>query len=131
MKKRILIVDDEQKINWVFSRLLSSAECEVVGVTDPVQANDKLKKEKFDLVLLDIKMPEVDGVTLYEIIRLFHNYTKVIVASVYPVEEQKKHIPDAQGYFDKSQGIHSLLKLVRNTIGHDEEAGEAHTDHRG
>lgn len=69
-----------------------------------------------DLILLDIKMPEVDGPALFEVIQLFHKKAKVIVTSVYPLDEQKRIIAEATDYYDKSQGLDKLIEKVKKTL---------------
>ncbi|MBU0567246.1 response regulator [bacterium] len=117
--KRILVVDDKEKIRNVYTSLLKAEGFEVSEASSAVDAWEILKKEPIpiiDLILLDIKMPKVEGDDLYEIIRAFHKRVKVIVASVYPVDEQKRIIKDAADYYDKSQGIDVLVSKIRKVL---------------
>ncbi len=63
----ILVVDDEPGIALLCKRLLSRASFQVAALTSPREAVDWLKANKADLLLVDIKMPEVDG---FEVINL-------------------------------------------------------------
>lgn len=119
--KNILIVDDDKKIRAIYSRLLRAESYNVIETSNADDANEAMKKERIDLVLLDIKMPEIDGGILYEIIKSFHGDIKIIVASVYPVFEQKRQIRDADGYYDKSQGVDILLGKLREALKNGEE----------
>lgn len=114
--KAILIVDDDHQIRGMYNRLLTSEGFKVVEASNAADANELLKQKRIDLILLDIKMPEIDGGSLYNIIKMFHGQVKVIVASVYPVEEQKRLIEDAHGYYDKAQGIEMLLSEIKGVI---------------
>lgn len=58
---RILIVDDEPGVTLLCKRILSRAAHEVVATTEPRQAVEKLRSEPFDLIVADIRMPDVDG----------------------------------------------------------------------
>jgi len=58
---RVLVVDDEPGITLLCDRLLTKANYVVRPLTDPSLALDALKKERFDLLLVDIRMPEVSG----------------------------------------------------------------------
>jgi len=60
-KKKILIVEDEESLLKLESILLTSKGYEVVGATNGQAALDAVKKERPDLVLLDIMLPEIDG----------------------------------------------------------------------
>lgn len=114
--KKILIVDDESNIRQTYRELLESKGFSVEEAANADQGNEVIKKGNIDLVLLDIKMAEVGGNTLFEIIKGFHPQTKVIVTSVYPLDEQKRLIAGASDYFDKSQGLKLLIKKVRTVL---------------
>lgn len=61
--KKILLVDDEESIIKALGRVLRPYY-EVVSFSDPVMALESLKEQDFDLVISDIRMPNVDGFTL-------------------------------------------------------------------
>jgi len=114
--KRILIIDDEPKIRRLYSSLLSSEGFSVFEARDAEEATSVLIAMQVDLVLLDIKMPEVDGAMMREVLEECDSQLKVIVASVYPLDEQKRRIPGAEDYFDKAQGTDVLLAKVRKAL---------------
>jgi len=119
MKKKILIIDDEERIRKIYTRLfqaIGSGVFEVLEAENAERATDYLIREKLDLVLLDINMPGIDGTRMYEIIREYNPNLEVVVASVYPVEEQKKLLPYASAYYDKSEGPIKLLEKVSSTL---------------
>jgi CheY-like chemotaxis protein len=70
--KRVLIVDDEADVNLLFKILLEESNQVIVhSYTDPVEALRNFRKGFYDLVLVDVKMPKMDGFELYrEITRL-------------------------------------------------------------
>lgn len=121
--KKILIIDDEERMRRIYARLLTLEGFNVIESPDAMDANELLKRERVDLVLLDIKMPEVDGSILYEAIRMFHKKIKVIVASVYPIDEQKRIIEGAADYYDKSQKIDLLLSKIKQVLDDGAETG--------
>lgn len=69
MPKKILVVDDEEDITKSIKTLLSHAGYEVRAVNSGAKALQMLQKEKFDLVFLDILMPELSGNEVAEKIR--------------------------------------------------------------
>jgi len=93
--------------------LLSEEEFEVKYASSAQEATNFLIREYFDLVLLDINMPGVDGKIMYEVIREFDRHMKVIVSSVYPIEEQVQSILGACAYHNKSQGIDILMMKIK------------------
>ena len=64
MKERILIVDDEEDLTLGWSRCLSKVGYEAKTASSGERALEMLKHEIFDLVLLDIRLPEMDGMTV-------------------------------------------------------------------
>lgn len=110
--KRVLVIDDEEKIRETYGRILLSMGLDVATVPNAVEAQKILVRNHFDMVLLDINMAEVDGSILFEVMKTFHKHIKVVVSSVYSIDEQKERIKDADGYFDKSEGKDVLVSLV-------------------
>ena len=116
MEKNIVVVDDESRIRKIYKRLLSTAGFNVLEAANANSANEIVKHNKVDLVLLDIKMPEVQGDILFEVLQAFHKQTKVLITSVYPLEEQKRLAAGANDYYDKSQGLAVLLKKIHQLV---------------
>ena len=115
--KNILIVDDDRKIRELYARLLVSEGFDVVEAANAEYGHDEiLRRENIDLILLDIEMPVARGDILYETIRAFHKNVKVIVTSVYPLDEQERIIPEAADYYDKSYGIDVLLSKIKKVL---------------
>ena len=110
---RILIVEDEDKVRKLHAELLENEGYEVVSVSDAVQASEILIRKHFDIILLDINLPHVFGSVLFDLMQVFHKSIKVIVTSVYPVEEQRKIMKDAADYYDKAQGVDILLEKIK------------------
>jgi DNA-binding NtrC family response regulator len=114
--KQILIIDDERRIGRSYTVLLSEEGFKVRYASNVLEASSLLLSEHFDLVLLDINMPEGGGKKMYEIIREYDPDMKVIVSSVYPIEEQVQIILGASAYHDKSQGVDNLVATVREVL---------------
>ena len=110
--QRLLVIDDEAHIRDAYRRLFWHYGFEVYTASNATEANELLVRSKFDIVLLDIKMAEVDGAVFFGIIRTFHKNVKVVVSSVYSIDEQKEKIIDADAYFDKSDGKDVLLGII-------------------
>lgn len=115
-RKKILIIDDEEKIRDVYIRLFVEAGFLVRVAVDAREAINIIIREKIDLVLLDIAMPEVDGKFTYEIIQEYDPTMKVIIVSAHPEYTQKEIIPTAKDYFDKTRGALTLLNKVETIL---------------
>jgi len=70
-------VDDEPDITISISAVLESNDLEVTSYNDPVLALSSFKPHHYDLVVLDIKMPKIDGFEFYNEIKKIDNQTKV------------------------------------------------------
>jgi len=115
--KTILIVDDEKRVVDIYKKLLKKNGYKVLTSLNVVKAFDMLEEgKKVDLILLDINMPGIDGSTLYKVTKMLHSQVKVIVSSVYSVEEQKRRISGATDYFDKSEGNKVLLEKIKKVL---------------
>jgi len=110
------VIDCEVKIREMYRQIFNSIGYVVVTVGNAMEAHNLLVRHRFDVVLLDINMHEVDGSTLFEVMRAFHKNTKVVVSSVYSINEQKERINDADGYFDKSDDKEALIAMVSSLI---------------
>jgi len=77
MSKTILIVDDSQSVRKMVEFALKSRSYEVVAAEDGQQALEFLPERQFDLVVLDINMPRLDGLSFLEIIREKESYASL------------------------------------------------------
>jgi two-component system phosphate regulon response regulator PhoB len=114
--KTILIVDDEKRIRSVYGKMLCREGYNIFKAENAEEAHELLMRTNVDLVLLDINMPSVKGSVFYEIIQEFFKKTKVIVASVYPLEDQQILIQGADEYYDKSDSIEELIQKVHAVL---------------
>jgi DNA-binding response OmpR family regulator len=76
-KKRILLVDDEYDITTSLSMALVDYGYEVDSYNDPLAALSNFKPSYYDLVILDIKMPEMNGLELYRELEKINSQIKV------------------------------------------------------
>jgi DNA-binding response OmpR family regulator len=76
-KKRILIVDDEPDVNTVFKQVLEQSGFNADSYDDPTLALEHFKACFYDLILLDIKMPVIDGFHLYKDMKKIDSKVKV------------------------------------------------------
>ncbi len=60
-KSRIMVVDDEVGIRFILRKILGGADYEVIEVASGEECLEALKKEKVDLILMDVMMPRMDG----------------------------------------------------------------------
>jgi CheY-like chemotaxis protein len=92
MKKKILLVEDEKDLSIVFNMVLEDGGYEVDYFTDPLLALKNFEAGFYDLVILDIKMPEMDGFELHRQLKKIDNAIKIcfLTASEMYYEEFRK-----------------------------------------
>ncbi|MGB8936127.1 MAG: response regulator, partial [Candidatus Nitrosopolaris sp.] len=69
MVKRILVVDDESDVCFVLEKVLNENGYVVDSYEDPLLALEKFNADLYDLIVLDIKMPDLNGFSLYREIK--------------------------------------------------------------
>jgi DNA-binding response OmpR family regulator len=121
MVKRILIVDDDELVLIALRELLRSENYEVHTFSRGSEALKKLDQEIFDLVVLDIVMPEMDGFELCQKIRGKETLRKtpIIFLTAKNQEEDKKRGLEAGGdlFLSKPISPKKFLSLIAETIG--------------
>jgi DNA-binding response OmpR family regulator len=78
-KKRILVVDDEYSLRSTLTAQLKEQGYSVSAAEDGDVAIKMLRSQSFDLILLDLKMPHVDGYEVLKFVKHKHPKTKVMV----------------------------------------------------
>jgi len=99
--KRVLIIDDDKDVGNLFKIYLEkSGEYQIDAYTDPVDALYYFKKGLYDLVLLDLKMPQIDGISIYQQLKKVDSNTSIclITADIAYLEQLKTKIPNIEKY---------------------------------
>jgi two-component system, OmpR family, response regulator ChvI len=121
--RRILVVDDEVDITLSLKTVLEQDQFQVDSFNDPVSAFTSFKAGFYDLLLLDIKMPKMNGFQLYREIKKIDDKVKVCfltaLSEMQDYEEFKREVfPKAgQRYFiQKPVENQTLLKRLNEII---------------
>lgn len=123
-KARILAVDDEPAILLGLKRHLNARGYEVKTATGGVQALQEIEANPPDLVILDLMMPDKDGLEVTEEIRgRLHLTMPIIVLSARGEEQQKVEALDlgADDYLTKPFGLDELMARIRVALRHRKE----------
>lgn len=117
---RILVVDDEPRILALMSGLLTSNGYEVTTARDGLTALEQLGQKKFDVILTDMRMPEMDGLELYRNIRKQHIETPVVFLTAYGSVESALEAMrgGAFDYVSKPFKVDELLTVVQRAVEH-------------
>lgn len=117
---RILVVDDEKDIAFVLKKGLENYGFKVDAFDSPESVLTSFKPGSYDLVITDIRMPEMDGFELYKEIRKKDAKVKVCFLTAFEVysEEFKKTVPSTEAVclIEKPVSISGLLEIVRREL---------------
>lgn len=119
-KVQILIVDDEAVIRHAFERILSSERCDVVAVGSGPEALQAMARQAFDVVLLDLRMPGMDGLSVLREIKQHWPASEVVVITGYAALETAKESV-ALGAFDylaKPVGPQDVIQVTHEALVH-------------
>lgn len=115
-KHSILIIDDETEILTMLNRFLArSGKYDVTTYSNPLLALDTLKNRTYDIVLLDIMMPQMNGLDVLEKIMQNDSNQKVIMMTAYSTLDKvlKSHKQGATNYVMKPfESLQILEKKV-------------------
>lgn len=83
---RILVVDDDELLRDLMVKFLSVMGCSYMTAMDGIDALEKLKTEKFDAIITDIKMAKMDGIELAMAVSMENPYLPVMITTGYGQE---------------------------------------------
>lgn len=111
--KRILVVEDEKDIQNIIKAFLENEEYKVETADDGLDAINLIQKNNYDLILLDIMLPKIDGFTVCEMIRKNSNIPIIILTALTDEESQLKGFDKlADDYITKPFSMPVLLKHI-------------------
>ena len=113
--KRVLIVDDELEVREAVKRILQKEHIEVEAAADGIQAEALAVSKSFNLVITDLIMPGMDGLTLLTHLRLACPDTRVLIMTAYGGWDSYLDAMNsgAFNYVTKPIKKDELLRLVR------------------
>jgi CheY-like chemotaxis protein len=118
--KRILIIDDEPKILFVLRHALArfGPQCQVDTYTRSREALKKASRSHYDLVITDLKMPDMDGITLTKILKALNHAPIVIWMTAYDchsTSEEARRL-GVHRCLDKPLEVAEIRRIVSETL---------------
>ena len=135
-KANILIVDDEEVVRLSHMRSLEGADCNAQTAEGGRQALSVMEQHPFDVVLLDLRMPDLDGMDVLKTIKQRWPDSEVVVITGYPsIDTAKEAVRlGAFNYLAKPLDPNELLKAANDAVtqkrwslrsnGHDRQLNE-------
>lgn len=119
-KKRILLVDDEKDLSYAVALQLEANNFEVLLAYDGQEALDKARKEKPDLIILDLMLPKIDGFKVCRMLKLDEKYKNIpIILFTARAQESDKEIGrevGADSYITKPFDPHEILSKINELL---------------
>jgi DNA-binding response OmpR family regulator len=113
-KKTILVIDDDKSILRTFTRILTKAGYEIDVAETGKEAFEKAEKHKYDLALVDVRLPDIDGTDLLlKMQDSLHDTVKIVITGFPSLEVGVKALDaGADAYLVKPVKPEELLALI-------------------
>jgi CheY-like chemotaxis protein len=117
-KKRILVLDDDPVVNLSCKRILGAEGYSISTVERGEEALNKLAKENFDLLISDVRLPDISGMTVLKEARVVKPETDVVIITGYPtLEDAKESIKlGASEYLEKPFTPDFMLNVAKKVF---------------
>ena len=117
--KKILIIDDDVNMMDILSVVLEKYGHTLYSYTDPVAAIEELKKNNYDILIINYLLSPVNGDRIVELVREFNKEIYIILMSIHkdlaPSIEVMQNL-DIQAYFEKSSRFDQLIMLIQSGV---------------
>lgn len=117
-RKKILIVDDDPRICETLSDILVEEGYQIVTAFNGHEALEKIRKDSFNMVITDVKMPIMDGISLLKEIEKTHATIEVILITSYGNEGQQVEATrlGAYEYLNKPLNLDQLKGIIAQAL---------------
>ena len=122
--KKILVVEDDQAIQALLQDFLIEAGYDVVTASDGVEALSEFEKQPFDLILLDVMLPKIDGFAVCEVIRQKSDVAIVMLTALDDEEHQIRGLDlQVDDYLTKPFSMPILIRKIAAVLRRQEKRG--------
>jgi CheY-like chemotaxis protein len=124
MAKKILVIDDEELVTKSLLKLLSNEGYGTAVVKSGKEAIEKVKEADFDLIICDVRMPEMDGIETIKQIRAYLEKAnkkpipEVLITGYADIEKYQKAMDlKVADYIYKPFDTNEFLRVIKKTLG--------------
>lgn len=124
MAKKILVIDDEELVTKTLLKLLKTEGYAAVIARNGKEALEKIKETDFDLIICDVRMPEIDGIEAIKQIRTYlerankNQIPEVMITGYADVDKyQMASDLEVADYLYKPFDNNEFLRIIKKTIG--------------
>ncbi|WP_316846905.1 PleD family two-component system response regulator [Pedobacter psychrodurus] len=120
MAKKIYVLEDDKDIREIIEMILEEEKYEVVSFSSVNEFMAKDKHEQADLFLLDIRLPDGNGISVCEMLKKNYSTEKipVLMMSAHSSKKEVENSCSAQGFIGKPFDIDNLIDQVGQSIRH-------------
>jgi DNA-binding response OmpR family regulator len=122
-KKKVLVADDDGDFTGVVQAILEHAGFAIDTASNGEEALKAIKKQQYDLLILDVVMPKIDGIKLFRMARKSKRYSKIPVLFISGhsnrerlMEQHREIINHASGYMEKPIKTKSFIEKIRTLL---------------
>jgi len=128
--KKVLVVDDDDDVTTLVSKLVESAGYEAIIAKNGVAGMDKVRADKPDLIILDVLMPKQSGIRMYREVKtdeLFKGIPVIMLSAIAPKsffrsqevldEFAGQSVPEPDAYVEKPEEPKELVALIKKILG--------------
>lgn len=117
-KKKILIIDDDKSILRIFALIIQKEGYETDTAETGEEAMEKFSNNRYDLALIDVKLPDIDGIELLRRIDAINpSMKKIVVTGFVSIEDGIKALDSgADAYLVKPVKPEELTKLIKEKL---------------
>ena len=118
-RRRVLVVDDEPGIRDLLSRTFALAEYDVDVAPDGLTALDRMRQTRYDLLIADLRMPVMDGISMIREAKRFKSDLPVIIITGYSTESAAIEAVNlgVSGYLTKPFRVPQVLAAAARALG--------------
>ena len=114
---KLLVIDDNKETTTMLSKFFDAKGLTTVVTNDPMEGLKHIREDHFDVILLDIMMPIMDGNEATQIIRTMNNYKKIpiiaLTAKTMPEDRELALKSGASEYLTKPIDFDKLVSILR------------------
>jgi CheY-like chemotaxis protein len=128
--KKVLIVDDDVDVRKFVSKLVERAGYEVVEAKNGMEGMGTVRKDKPDLIILDILMPKQSGIRMYRELKTdepLRDIPVIVLSAIAPktffrsqevlAEFAGQPVPEPEAYMEKPEEPEELIELMKKILG--------------
>jgi DNA-binding response OmpR family regulator len=117
--RTILVVDDEESIRFLYREELEEEGYRVITAADGEEALRKVRRDKPDLITLDIRMPGMDGIEVLHRIREMDKEIPVIMSTAYGEYRNDFNVWASDAYVIKTANLDELKETIERLLAND------------